>query len=221
MSCETEKEVSVSKLRFQATLDLKAWRDCGITAKDDLILLRYPYEAKPRIRTELQKISEKNIENDKKCVDPVELDVEISIHYRPRSIQANKLMWELYFIISEIINAESKDMKRVTPESLYEIDMQDWAPRHIITCNSSSFEFFKIILLEEKGKIKRTTWNEALSVWEIEIWQTSSYWNTVQQSEHIERLLSQVETMGRNRNNNGDVAAIYKDFKAWEKKRKW
>ena len=207
----------MSKLRFSASLDVKAWRACGITATDDLILLRYPHGSKMLIRTELQKIANKNNENDKQGLDSVELDVTIDIHYRPRSLQANKMMWALYTVLADIITAEEKTYK-TTPEELYAIDMQDWAPKHIIYCTDESRYFTVQLLQEENGKVKNTTWNKNTGMWEIEVWQTSSYWNVKQQCEHIERLLFQLETMGRNRINNGDIAKIYSDFKKWEKK---
>jgi len=205
------------KLRFPADLDMKAWEAKGIKG-ENLILLRYPPEARPRILTELKKIHERNVEADHKCDDHIELDVTIDIAYKARSIQANKMMWSLYTVVADIINAESKEMKKITAEELYEQDMVDWAPKHKIICTNESFVFIKEILQAEKGKIRKTEWDPELKIWEIEVWQTSSYWNTKQQSEHIERLLALIESMGRNRMNNGDIAKIYSDFKKWEKK---
>jgi len=205
------------KLRFPADIEKTDWEAYGITGKN-MILLRYPQEARARIVKELTKIVARNEQLYMTCDAHIELDVTIDIAYKARSIQANKLMWALYSVIADILNVESKEMVRITPESLYEQDMQDWATRHYIRCTNDSLPFIKEILQEEKGKIKNTIWSDTEKLWEIEVWQTSSYWDTKQMSEHIERLFTLVETMGRNRSNDGDIAKIYNDFKKWETK---
>lgn len=208
----------MSKLRFTATIDLEAWKAHWIAAQENLILLRYHKEAKPRIREQLVKITEKNKQNLEENKEPVQLDVEIDIYYRPRSIQSNKLMWALYTVLADLMNAEAKTMDRITEQELYDEDMENWAIRHTVFCLHNSKSFFIQILEKEKGHVKRVEWNKENGLWEIEVWQTSSYWNTKQQANHITRLFNLLEEMGKNKMNNGDIAAIYADFQKWEKK---
>jgi hypothetical protein len=206
----------MSRLRFTATLDMNAWRSCGIKSADNLILLAYPSEAKNRVRTELTKLNQKNIELELEGKDPVELDVEIDIMYKPRSLDANRLMFLQYRVLADIMNAEAKTMNRITADELYEHDMKDWATKHKIRCDNTSLPFIVEILEEKRGHIRSKEWDG--TEWVMEVWQTSSYWDTKQQSEHIDRLFDLLETMGKNRSNNGDVARIYDDFKNWKKK---
>lgn len=206
----------MSRLRFSGKLNLEAWRSHGILPDENLILLAYFPEAKARVRKELIALKKKNEELEAQGKESIELDVEINILYKPRSLNANRLMFKLYNVIAEMLNAEAKTMNKITADELYEKDMEDWAAKHQIKCDNISLPFVVEILEQEKGHVKNKSWDG--DNWVLEIWQTSSYWNTKQQSEHIDRLFSTIESMGRNRINNGDLAVIYDDFKKWKKK---
>jgi hypothetical protein len=208
----------IVKLRFQATFDIEQYRKRGIMKSEDLVILKHDLQNRERIQKELYKIVEKNETNFLAGREPVELDVTIDIAYRPRSVKANALMWTLYGIIADVLNRENGTREKVTAQSLYDDDMKEWAPRHIIACPDESLVFFKMVLENERGKAKSITPLEGKAGFQvIEIWQTSSYWDTKQMGDHINRLLNTLESMGVIRENNGDLDKVFSDFEKWEK----
>lgn len=204
------------KLRFAATFDPNEYRKRGILQRDCLVILKHADEDRERVQKELYKIVAKNDEAISRGKDLIDLDVIIDIAYRKRSADANRLMWALYTIIADALNREQGTRNRITPEELYEQDMVDWAPRHRFVCEEPSLEFFKIVLQEEKGKIKKIETEKGIC--SIEVWQTSSFWNTKQMAEHIDRLLNTLEQMGIIRENSGDLDRIMRDVEDWRKR---
>ena len=204
------------KLRFAATFDPNEYRKRGILQRDCLVILKHAAEDRERVQKELYKLVAKNDEAVSRGKDLIDLDVIVDIAYRKRSADANRLMWALYTIIADALNREQGTRNRVTPEELYEQDMIDWAPRHRFVCEEASLEFFKIVLQEEKGKIKKIETEKG--VCSIEVWQTSSFWNTKQMAEHIDRLLNTLEQMGIIRENSGDLDRIMRDVEDWRKR---
>lgn len=204
------------RLRFSATFDPNEYRKRGILQRDCLVILKHAAEDRERVQRELYKIVAKNDEAISRGKDIIGLDVIIDIAYRKRSADANRLMWAIYTIIADALNREQGTRNRITPEELYEQDMVDWAPRHRFVCEEPSLEFFKIVLQEEKGKIKKIETEKGIC--SIEVWQTSSFWNTKQMAEHIDRLLNTLEQMGIIRENSGDLDRIMKDVEDWRKR---
>lgn len=201
------------KLRFQATLDIEEYRKRGVMRSDDLVILKNEPADRERIQKELYKIAAKNDMEREAGRELVKIDVVMDIAYRKRSPEANRLMWMLYTIIAEKLSRENGTRDRITPEELYEQDMADWAPRHEIFCKKDSVQFFKMVLEQEKGHVHSIT--EKGDLCRIEVWQTSSYWNSLQMSEHIDRLLNTLEQMGVIRENNGDLDKIMRDVEEW------
>jgi len=208
----------MARLRFNATLpDVKVWKDHGITSRDDLILLRYTEESRSRVRAELRKITAKNDENFLAGKKQVELDIVIDIAYRPRSLSANALMWSLYALLAQAMDKENKRLDPYTAQELYDRDMQVCAPRHVFFCTHDSLPFFKIVLEKDYGHVvaEKDAENGFTSV---EIMETSSYWDSKRMSDHIERIMNELESMGITRGANGDVSKIFDDFQAWKEK---
>ena len=204
------------KLRFAATFDPNEYRKRGILQRDCLVIMKHAAEDRERVQKELYKIVAKNDEAISRGKGLIELDVIIDIAYRKRSADANRLMWALYTIIADALNREQGTRTRTTPEELYEQDMIDWAPRHVFSCDESSLEFFKIVLQQERGQIKNVEIKAGRAI--IEVWQTSSFWNTKQMAEHIDRLLNTLEQMGIIRENSGDLDRIMRDVEDWRKR---
>jgi len=208
----------MARLRFNATLpDVKTWKDHGITSRDDLVLLRYTEEARKRVREELRKITARNDENFLAGKKQIELDVMIDIAYRPRSLSANALMWALYTLLAQAMDKENKRLDPYTAQELYDRDMEACAPRHVFFCTPESLPFFKIVLEKDYGHVvkEEDVGNGFISV---EIMETSSFWDSKRMSDHIERLMNELESMGITRGANGDVSKIFDDFQAWKEK---
>ena len=204
------------KLRFAATFDAAEYRKREVLQRDCLVILKHDAADRERIQKELYKLVAKNDEAIARGKDLIELDVTIDIAYRKRSADANRLMWAIDTIIADALNREQGTRTRTTPEELYEKDMEDWAPRHRFVCEEKSLEYFRIVLQEEKGRIKNVEINGGTC--SIEVWQTSSFWNTKQMAEHIDRLLNTLEQMGIIRENSGDLDRIMRDVEDWRKR---
>jgi len=202
------------KLRARCWLDINEYRKRGVMRYDNLIILKHDDDSRERIQKELYKINDKNLVRIAEGKETVELDVVIDINYSERSLSQNALMWKLYDVLAEALNREAGTRYRVSPESLYEEDMKEWAPRHRLYCDKESLPFFKIVLEEERGKI-RAVRELPDGKYEIEVWRTSSYWNTVEMNNHIDRLLNTLEQMGVIAENNGKLDAIMRDIEKW------
>jgi hypothetical protein len=203
------------KLRFNAHFDVSEYRKRNVMQSECLVILKHDIKEMDRIRNALYQIVERNDKAIASGKEPLDLDVIIEVVNKKRSQEANRLMWLLYGIIADVLNREHGTRERITPEELYEQDMESWAPRHIFTCPEKSLEFFKILLGKDYGKVKNV--EDHGGVFSIEVWQTSSYWDTKQMSEHIDRLLNTLEQMGIIRENSGDLDRIMRDVEGWRK----
>jgi len=206
----------MAHLRFTATLPpVEVWKEHLIQKSDRLTLFEYSRDSEQRVSRELRKLNEANKKRYLKGQTSIELDISIDIIYRPRSIRANNLMWGLYEVIAHVMDRENGRVDPFTAEELYQRDMEDCAPRHTVFCAEDSLEFFKMVLEKERGHVKKVDKIEN-GFYAIEIWQTSSYWDTSMMSDHINRLMNELETMGVTTENNGDVDKIFSDFEKWK-----
>jgi hypothetical protein len=206
----------MAHLRFAATLpSVEVWKEHLIQKSDRLTLFEYSKDSEQRVSRELRRLNEANKKRYLKGQNPIELDVSIDIIYRPRSLRANNLMWGLYEIIAKVMDRENSRVDPFTAEELYQRDMEDCAPRHTVFCVEDSLEFFKMVLEKERGHVKKVDKIEN-GFYAIEIWQTSSYWDTRMMSDHINRLMNELETMGVTKENNGDIDKIFSDFEKWK-----
>ena len=201
------------KLRFTSFIDINEYRRREIYKNENIVLLSHKSADRPRILKELEKIFDLTERNVLQGKDPIMLDVTIDIQYRPRSIDANNLMWALYTVIAEVMNRELRSMKKITPQELYDEDMKDIAPRRRIMCSRDDEQYFIEVLQSDFGGVKSRTELSGNIV--LEAWETSSRWNTKQMSEHIERLIATLEDMGVTTAGNGDVNAIFNDYQKW------
>jgi hypothetical protein len=206
----------MAHLRFNATLPpVEVWKEHLIQKSDRLTLFEYSRDSEQRVSRELRKLNEANKKRFLKGQNPIELDISIDIIYRPRSLRANNLMWGLYEVIAKVMDRENSRVDPFTAEELYQRDMEDCAPRHTVFCAEDSLEFFKMVLEKERGHVKKVDKIEN-GFYAIEIWQTSSYWDTRMMYDHINRLMNELETMGVTKENNGDIDKIFSDFEKWK-----
>jgi hypothetical protein len=207
------------KVRFTANFLPSLYRSFGIKNSDRLFLVQCKQDEYARLYEELKKLAGKVEENRIAGKDDIDLDITVDILYRKRSLEANALMWALYTLIAEALNRENKTRKPVTPQELYDEDMAVVAPKHRIECRAESVNFFTDILSRERGRIREITDHPEMEGWKvIEVWQTSSFWNTSQMSVHIERLLNTLDDMKITQHTNGDLKKVFDDFTEWRKK---
>lgn len=201
------------KLRFRSVLATDAYKAHGIIGKENLIVLRHEESDTKRIWKELFKINEKT----KASGNDIELDVVVNIYYKPRSLQANKLMWALYNILAFIMNRENKTRdKPYTAQELHDEDMINFAPRRVVFCSEGDESYFREILENERGEITERKVVDGLVYFTL--METTRYWNNKQMSDHIERLFNTLVDMHVTKESDGDVKAVFDDFENWKKK---
>lgn len=203
------------KLRFQADFDHTEYKKRNVVTSDCLFIAKCRRDEYPRVMTELRKLRDKNIERELAGKEPIDFDVTVNIHYRKRSLDANALMWALYTLMAEAMTRENPTRNPFTAQELYDEDMKQFAPRHYLSCDPASLSFFVMVLEQERGHVKAIHDSEQTGNKVIEIWQTSSYWDTKQMSDHIERLLNTLDDMGISSHTNGDLKKVFDDFEKW------
>jgi hypothetical protein len=193
------------RLHFPATLDLKEYNRLGITKGDDLLILSYPEVYRDKIRAEMRKIVEKNAKNKANGKEPVELDVNIDVHYVKRSLDQNAWLWEAHTLEANIVNGHKSawtdnqkikwsEAGSVTPEMIHEDYLERYAPRGVIDVQPGMVDAVRRMINETMGRVVDEKWIPEKQVMQFTVWKTSSYMNVAefcQLSEHVkEQLLS-------------------------------
>lgn len=203
------------KLRFKADIATGVYKDRGIKISENLVILQHESSDANRIWKELFKINEKNKVNVLSGKDKVELDVTIDVHYKPRTLAMNALMWSLYAILAIVMNRENPTRgKPITSQELHDIDMEDFAPRKVCFCSLGDESFFVEALLEKYDTIYKRV--EAEEIVYLTVLETTRYWDTLTMSKHIDRLFNTLADMHVTKETNGDVDAIFRDFEKWK-----
>lgn len=196
------------RLRFNGTFE-------GINPLMSALIIKYNKAAEYRIQEQAGKIRAKNADNALKNKPPINLDVIINIEYRPRSISANSLMWSLYQIMADAMNKEARTLNKITAQELYDIDMERVAPRHKIIIPLESEPFVKEVLEQERGHVKGREVKQGLV--QLEVWETSSYWDSKKMTEHIDNLISDLGNMSIFRQTCGDLDKIFTEYEQWRR----
>ena len=208
----------MKKLFFRGTVDLEDYRRFVSTNKkglaENVFIGRYDLGYKNIFRAWLQKTFEANDKRVAKGKQPVELEITIKAHYDDRTVKENALLWKIYTNIADILNHENPRL-RVTPQDLYDKDMEDYAYYHEIDVPNHLVSAF--ILVAEMGEdeikghlVKRI--DNGDETMHLVFQETSSFWDTVRFSELIKAKIDELEEMGRTRWNDGFTKAILDDF---------
>jgi len=191
------------RLRFPATFDLKDYQRLNITKSDDLLILKYPEIYRDKIRVEMRKIVEKNAKNEANGKEPVELEIEMNIHYAKRSMSANAWLWSAHTLEAKLINTKDQTWRdsmgiswykvgAVTPEEIHDHYMNEFAPRAKVLIEPDCLEYFRQALNETTGKVVGEHYIESIGKYELTLWKTSSYMNVAEfcaLSEHVKESL--------------------------------
>lgn len=207
----------MARLRFQARLSKEEYTKRGVLRSDDLVILKHDRLDRERIQKELYKILAKNDERIMSGREPLELDIVITIKNEHRSLKANNLLWLIYTKQAEILNLEGKEVKKIQPRELYDVDMKDYAPVH---AKRVMAEFVPAIIAfaendpdcEFRGHLVSKQ-DVGDGIVELVFRETSSFWDTALMAKFIEAKIAELEQMGKDRYNDGDVQAIIEDFK--------
>jgi hypothetical protein len=180
--------------------------------------LAFQEVAQHRITKELNRFAAYNARREGKELEPVPLDVEISIYYNKRSIKANNLMWALYDIIADVLGAEDKSIEKRDAEWYYRRDMEEWAPEIKMLCPYEDHITYRTALMQSFGYI---TNEEKINDRNGKPWmrfttrRTTSFWTTLEMSEHIKRLLQSLKDMGVTVETDGDAGFWFPKVLEW------
>lgn len=214
----------MKKLFFRGTVSLEDYRRFVSTNPQGLVenvfISRYELGYKNIIREWLRNTFDVNDRRVAKGKEPVELEITVKAFYDDRTVSENAMLWKLYSMIAEIINHENP-RARVTPQSLYDKDMEDYATIHEIDVPANLVSAFCIMAEMGEDEIKGhfvSKYDNGDGTIHLVFQETSSFWDTVRFSDLIKAKIDELEDMGRSRMNDGFVKAIIDDFHAHNKK---
>lgn len=211
------------KTKIRARLRPRVDEAIGFPEEADAIILWYPDTARERMAELKAKIAEVNADREKNGEEPVEIDVCIDFVRKRRSIRANNLMWALYEIIASALNKENRTRKPITPQDLYNVDMKAYAPKatfpvptvwaeaiahEIEHGEDPDYESLRGRVIERIRRGEETI---------LTVWRTSSFWNTKEMAEHIDRILQDIADMGITRERDGGLDAVFEDYEKWKR----
>jgi hypothetical protein len=119
-----------------------------------------------------------------------ELKITVEYHYRKRTIDQNSLLWALYTVEANEMNAGMSGGKtQVRPEELYEADLLEYAPRVHITVSAGQAVYIRQVyrILEEKETAGGVILTAMI---------TSSKFDTRQMAEWIDRIFNRLADHG-------------------------
>lgn len=211
------------RLHFPATLDLKEYNRLGITKGDDLLILSYPDVYRDKIRAEMRKIVEKNAKNAASGKEPVELDVNIDIHYQKRSLDQNSWLWRAHEIEANIVNGkksawtDSQKIKwrtadSITPEMIHSDYMEQYAPRGYIEVEPGFVDAVRKMVTESMGRVMKEEWLPDKQKMRFEIWRTSSYMDVREFCELADHVVENLLAYGIDLNSSVDYENLSTDL---------
>src|SRR4030042_2945507 len=121
-----------------------------------------------------------------------DIDVTIEIHYKKRTLDQNSLLWALYSIESNEINAGMKGTKSqmCSSQELYENDLVAYAPRIKMQVKNDYYDVIRSEYRIEDAK----DYNNDTKV--ITCILTTSKFNTKQMAEWIDRIFNRMAQNG-------------------------
>lgn len=208
----------MKKLYFRASLNIDDYYTKNIMQKDNMFLCRYTDDWKKIVQLWLRNCTDVNDRRIANGKEPCELEISIKSVYNSRTLKENALMWKIYDMQADILNREGQFVKnRITVQELYDQDMEGYAPIHTKTClkedRSAIIAFAEQGDCEYRGHLaSEIELNDRIV--NLSFRETSSFWDTAKFSEFLEYKINELEQMGVDRWNDGEVKALIDDFKS-------
>lgn len=209
-------------LKFTATFDVEDYKTHNVTRYDNLLLLRYDNEFKDKVRRELRKIVDKNAKNQDKDRPPVELQVDVNIHYSQRSIDQNKWQWAAHTLEANIINgglAAWKDGNirwrnagTITPEQIHDDYMSRFAAVGFVDVESGFVSAVRQMLEETQGHVINEEWIKDINRMRFTVRKSSSYMDVREFCEYAEHITDQILSYGIDINSGVDFKNLMEDL---------
>lgn len=206
-------------LKFPATLNVLDYKDHNITKSDDLLCVRYDSAYRDKIRAELRKINEKNAKNLSDGKEPVELDITVDIHYKKRSLDANRWMWAIHDLEARIINGKGMagqnangtkwvESGAVTPEMIHDDYLQQYAKKYFIYAQAGMVNAMREVIAENMGRILEEKWLEDRQEMMFTVWKTSRFMTASEFYEFSEHIKAQLLSYGIDIDHASDFSSL-------------
>ena len=136
-----------------------------------------------------------------------DIDMVMEIHYQKRTLKQNDLMWALYEIEANELNAGRKSADMETPEHIYQQDMEYFAPK------------MELQLKPEQVEILRRTYSMVKEVSRVEdkvavvVTITSSHWNSKEMHDHLEMQFDRLSEAGVDLKASADISHYWFDWR--------
>ena len=213
-------------LKFTATFSLDDYKKHNVTKSDDLLLLRYNYEYREKVRRELRKIVAKNEKNLANGKDPVQIVADLNIFYAHRSLDQNRWLWLAHTLEAAIVNNKRLSGEliqwntpdEVTPQMIHDDYLERFAPHATIFVDASNVDYLRKALSETAGRIMKETWHSDTQKMEFLIWKTSSYFDVREFCEFAEHIEESLLSYGITLDNSVDYKNLMEDLQSIKNK---
>jgi len=178
------------------------------------LLFKYEPKYRKNVAKALQRLDEWQEEKIAKLEDPAQwetvlrdIDAPFDIHYQKRTLPANNLMWALYEIEANELNAGRISADMETPEHIYKLDMEHFAPKIGVFMKKDDFEILKRTYSMTKVVAYRMDKVEAV------VYVTSSHWNSQEMHRHLEMQFDRLSTSGVTLNASADISHYWLEWR--------
>lgn len=208
------------RLKFTATFSVDDYKRHNISRMDDIIALRYMPEFNEKVRRELRKLVLKNSANKEKGRGLVEIDVDMDIHYKKRSLDQNRWLWMAHTLEAAIVNNKKvqggairwNTPDDVTPEMIHEDYMERFAPRGVVFAETGFIDCIRTMLQETQGRVVEEKWLPDEKRMMFTVWKTSSYLNVAEFCELGDKVTEQILSYGIDINRGVDFKRLAEDL---------
>ncbi len=156
------------------------------------------------------------------------LEIQIDYHFRKRTLDQNALIWSLYSIEANELNAGQSGHKdqTVTPMELYCADLEEYAERETITTSRknlgyymSEYRIIESVTLEtgeafKPGCIKDLNINADHKITIVVVRSTSKL-NTKEMGQWVDRLFNRIAYNGIQVTTPGEIAGYWRDWREY------
>ena len=152
--------------------------------------------AEERYWPSLRKLTEKGMEKIMASAEMnLEVFVDLDLPLKKRSLEANALMWSLYEVEANEQNANRKEPGGVTAEQLYGADMEN---EKVVPMVDVVIDKDLLDQLEKVGMkwIRAEPMAGSAKLLRVKIAKTSSKWDTLEMSRHIDMLFNRLARAG-------------------------
>lgn len=164
--------------------------------------------------------------------DTREIEVDLKISYRDRTLDQNALMWALYEIEAEDQNGGmvGAPHQMVSKDYLYDNDLENWGEKDLVRTVISRLHFYltnyRIVRIRHNEafiRITKENRSEFMSLSPetevtLQITRGTSQYNTVEMARHIDGQFNRLaETLGIS--DTGDLALYKEQFETFKKKK--